>query len=1062
MNSAAHNEFVCSESTTGGAHQLMTAKTSFIHGIAATPVDASLIAAQGARLIWSPRSNVSLYGDTASIPMYMRMGVLVALGTDWLPSGSMNLLRELQCAADLNDTYFDHFLSDEQLWMLVTANAARATATDDVIGILKPGLVADISVFAKKGHVDHRAVIEASPSSVALVLRAGKVLYGDANAVSALAQASQCETLSVCGVDKRVCVQRELSKSLSALTASEQSKYPLFFCGAPTNEPSCQPSRSCTSTGAGCPVVASVSGSNSYDGTPKVGDMDGDGIADGLDNCPSVFNPIRPMDGAKQADSDQDGQGDACDPCPLSANTTVCPHVDPNDADGDGFPNTGDNCPSIANPGQADQDGDGKGDACDPCPASANPGSAACPGTIYQVKNGTLKDGDTTSLKNAIVTAIGTKGFFVQVKDGDPGYSGADYSGVYVYTAGTPSPAIKLGDRVSFSTATVTKFYDEMELTKATYTVDASAGEATPLPVVISDTAQIATGGSRAAALEGVLVTVQNVTVFDPNPTIDASDKTAPYEFTVGTAGTASAVRVHDFLYHLPMKPSAGDTYGAVTGILHWDFNNSKVEPRGASDYQAAPPAPARLAAVVPATGASIFVGSSNSVTFPQPLSVKLVAPVLTETVVAVSSDSAGLEVVGGQVTVPAGQTMAAITFNATAAGSSVTVTATLGADTFQGSVAVIDPIPPTTLTLSPSSATLAPNGSLPMTVSIDQPAPPSGFEVTLSSSALGAVPATVTIPANMDNAHFVFTAGPAEVSGITVSASGGGLTSNTATLDVQRPQPSLLSLVPASATVLPAGTLHLAVTLDVPTSGDLLVDLSATDGLVPANVTIAAGSSSAAFDFVAPATEAVVTLTASAGALTASASIDVKSTPCELSVVISQVYGAGGNTGAAFKNDFIELHNRGASPVDLSGWYLRYGSASGTTWANATALSGTLQPGRYFLVQQAGGTTGSALPTADATGTINLSATDGKVLLLKSNVVPTGACPQLADLVDLVGFGSSNCHEGSAVPALSATKAALRANDGCTDTGDNSQDFTTATPAPRNSATAAVGCSCN
>src|SRR5688572_21972962 len=73
--------------------------------------------------------------------------------------------------------------------------------------------------------------------------------------------------------------------------------------------------------------------------------------------------------------------------------------------------------------------------------------------------------------------------------------------------------------------------------------------------------------------------------------------------------------------------------------------------------------------------------------------------------------------------------------------------------------------------------------------------------------------------------------------------------------------------------------------------------------------------------------------------------------------VVISQVYGGGGNSGATLRNDFVELFNRGDSAVDLDGWSLQYGSSGGTTWFNRTNLSGTIEPGEYFLVQQAAGT---------------------------------------------------------------------------------------------------------
>src|SRR5512147_2918786 len=89
--------------------------------------------------------------------------------------------------------------------------------------------------------------------------------------------------------------------------------------------------------------------------------------------------------------------------------------------------------------------------------------------------------------------------------------------------------------------------------------------------------------------------------------------------------------------------------------------------------------------------------------------------------------------------------------------------------------------------------------------------------------------------------------------------------------------------------------------------------------------------------------------------------------------IVISQVYGGGGNSGAPFTNDFIELYNRGTTTVSLAGWSVQYASATGTgnLGANSgqlTPLSGSLAPGHYLLIQEAGGTTGAALPTPDIT----------------------------------------------------------------------------------------------
>ncbi len=178
--------------------------------------------------------------------------------------------------------------------------------------------------------------------------------------------------------------------------------------------------------------------------------------------------------------------------------------------------------------------------------------------------------------------------------------------------------------------------------------------------------------------------------------------------------------------------------------------------------------------------------------------------------------------------------------------------------------------------------------------------------------------------------------------------------------------------------------------------------------------------------------------------------------------IVISQVYGGGGNAGATLKNDFIELFNKGTSPVDLSTWSVQYASTTGTSWQR-TNLTGTLQPGHYYLVQEAAGTGGTTnLPTPDATGTIAMALGAGKVALINNQTtIGTIACPTGATVVDFVGFGvGTNCFEGvGPTPTLSNTTAALRAGAGCTDTDSNSADFTAVAPNPRNTASSLNGC---
>ncbi len=176
--------------------------------------------------------------------------------------------------------------------------------------------------------------------------------------------------------------------------------------------------------------------------------------------------------------------------------------------------------------------------------------------------------------------------------------------------------------------------------------------------------------------------------------------------------------------------------------------------------------------------------------------------------------------------------------------------------------------------------------------------------------------------------------------------------------------------------------------------------------------------------------------------------------------VVISQIHGGGGNTGATYRSDYIELHNNGTTAVDLSTWSVQYASSTGTTWQR-TNLSGSIPAGAYYLVKQADGanTAALALPTPDATGTIAMSGTAGKIALVNTQTTLTGSCPLGGTVVDFVGFGTANCSETAPTPAPSNTLAVLRAGNGCTDTNNNGADFATGAAAPRNSATALNVC---
>jgi lamin tail-like protein len=185
--------------------------------------------------------------------------------------------------------------------------------------------------------------------------------------------------------------------------------------------------------------------------------------------------------------------------------------------------------------------------------------------------------------------------------------------------------------------------------------------------------------------------------------------------------------------------------------------------------------------------------------------------------------------------------------------------------------------------------------------------------------------------------------------------------------------------------------------------------------------------------------------------------------------LVISQVYGGGNNAGATYRNDFIELFNRGTSTVDFSitPYSVQYAAATSAFSTNKTNItSGVLLPGHYFLIQEAGGNTnGVSLPVPDVPGgSINLSATSGKVVLVFGTTsLSAGTCPGddgitpfnpgSLVMVDFIGYGSTaNCYEGSGPLPVSATNANARSIiriSSCTDTNSNTADFTNPTTAP-------------
>ena len=195
------------------------------------------------------------------------------------------------------------------------------------------------------------------------------------------------------------------------------------------------------------------------------------------------------------------------------------------------------------------------------------------------------------------------------------------------------------------------------------------------------------------------------------------------------------------------------------------------------------------------------------------------------------------------------------------------------------------------------------------------------------------------------------------------------------------------------------------------------------------------------------------------AGATTALAGLLVISpqaahaNPAGTGLVINEVYGGSNVPPASYGNDFIELYNPTAQPIEVEGWSVQYRSATGTGAPTVTPLTGQVAAGATYLVQEGTFDTGTQLPTPDASGTLALSGTNGVVLLV-SNTTPYPTTGNLAGvtangLVDAVGYGTTPTTfegENTAVQLSNVTSAARTAG---ADTDHNAADFSEAAPTP-------------
>jgi hypothetical protein len=210
---------------------LLTAQTAIIHGTAFGAPEFREMADVGAKLVWSPKSNLALYGQTTNIKQALEHGVLVSLGVDWNPTGSDNIFDELRVAAQQNDEEFDGAIADNQWLDMITVNPAKALALQSLVGTLTVGLKADIAVLRSNADDPHHSLLKSHLQDVEMVFVGGELLYGRASTVQQL-KPDQCEALRVYGAKKRICVSdtkdpvEKSSQTLGTLKGLLQVAYP--------------------------------------------------------------------------------------------------------------------------------------------------------------------------------------------------------------------------------------------------------------------------------------------------------------------------------------------------------------------------------------------------------------------------------------------------------------------------------------------------------------------------------------------------------------------------------------------------------------------------------------------------------------------------------------------------------------------------------------------------------------------------------------------------------------------------------------------------------------------
>ena len=180
------------------ASDLLAPATVIIHGTALTDEQLAQVREAGAKMVWSPQSNLRLYGETTRAARALELGIPLGLGADWLPSGSPSLLDELRVARRSLERQ-GAAIEAKRLVGFVTHEGARVAALEDKLGALAEGRPADLLVLERHDRDPWESVLQADRRSIDLVVIGGDVAYGRIEWIDELAGASEREPVLAWG-----------------------------------------------------------------------------------------------------------------------------------------------------------------------------------------------------------------------------------------------------------------------------------------------------------------------------------------------------------------------------------------------------------------------------------------------------------------------------------------------------------------------------------------------------------------------------------------------------------------------------------------------------------------------------------------------------------------------------------------------------------------------------------------------------------------------------------------------------------------------------------------------